>query len=166
MKIGILSDTHGFLPEAVFRHFEEVDEIWHGGDIGSIEVLDKLRSFKPTLAVWGNIDDQRIQQECREVIETEREKVKILITHIAGKPPRYNRTILDRIRNYKPKILVCGHSHMLKVMPDEANKLLYVNPGAAGRHGFHSMKTILRLDINDGVIENLRVIELGTRGKK
>lgn len=163
MKIGLLSDTHGYLDQGVFRHFDSVDEIWHAGDIGTLEVLEALEAFKPTVAVWGNIDGGKLRQVCKEGEIFEREGVRVLLTHIAGKPPKYNTEIRYYIKKYEPKLLVCGHSHILKVAPDKANKLLYMNPGAAGRHGFHKVKTLLRFDLEQGEITNLEVVEMGKR---
>lgn len=163
MKIGLISDTHGYLDPKALKHFKEVDEIWHAGDIGTMEVLDELRSFKPTVAVWGNVDGGKLRLECKEGEIFERGGVRVLMTHIANKPPKYNPKVLDYVKQYKPKLLVCGHSHILKVMPDKANNLLFMNPGAAGKHGFHKVKTLLRFEVADGIIQNLEVVELGPR---
>ena len=165
MKIGLISDTHGFPDTSVFEYFKNVDEVWHAGDIGTIEVLETFREFKPTVAVWGNIDGGRLRVECQEKEVFEREGVRVLLTHIAAKPPKYNKKVLGYVKQYQPKLLVCGHSHILKVMPDTENKLLFMNPGAAGRHGFHRVKTLLRFELEDKEIKNLEVIELGLRGK-
>ena len=165
MKIGLLSDTHGFLDPKVFKHFAEVDEIWHAGDIGTMEVLEALRDFKPTIAVWGNVDGGRLRQECSEGEIFEREGLRVLITHIAGKPPKYNKKVLELVRKYEPRVLICGHSHILKVMMDADNRLIFLNPGAAGKHGFHKVKTLLRFELDDKEIKNMEVIELGPRAK-
>ncbi|MEO9477167.1 MAG: metallophosphoesterase family protein [Cyclobacteriaceae bacterium] len=165
MKIGLISDTHYHLEESVFEHFKNCDEIWHAGDIGGLEVLEKLEEFKPTMAVWGNIDDHEVRAATTEGHVFEREGVRVLMTHIAGKPPRYNKQVHQHILRHKPRLLVCGHSHILKVMPDKANNLIYINPGAAGIHGFHKVKTIMRFDLIAGKIQNMEVIELGLRGK-
>lgn len=165
MKIGIISDTHDYLDPAVAKYFASCDEIWHAGDIGSPRILEELNKIKPTVAVFGNIDNQEIFHLAPENQIFEREGVKILITHIAGKPPKYNTRVKKLIQENQPKMLVCGHSHILKVEYDKTNEVLYVNPGAAGQHGFHHMKTLLRLDLIDGSIKNLEVIELGLRGK-
>lgn len=165
MKIGLLSDTHGFLDPGVLKYFDQVDEIWHAGDIGTFEILEQLLAFKPTIAVWGNIDGGKLRQECKEGEIFEREGVRVLITHIAGKPPKYNPKVLQYVKQYQPKLLVCGHSHILKVMPDKTNNLLFMNPGAAGKHGFHKVKTLLRFDLEKGTIKNLEVIELGPRAQ-
>lgn len=163
MKIGLISDTHGYLDPKVFKYFEHVDEIWHAGDIGTMEVLEELRKFKPTVAVWGNVDGGKLRVECQEGEIFEREGLRILLTHIAAKPPKYNKKVFEYVKKYQPKILVCGHSHILKVMPDAANKLLFMNPGAAGKHGFHKVKTLLRFEIEDKEIKNLEVVEMGKR---
>lgn len=166
MKIGILSDTHGWLDERVFHFFKECDEIWHAGDVGSIEVIDKLQAFKPTIGVYGNIDSHEIKTVFPEFKMIKREGVNIIITHIAGTPNRYNKSVSDKLKEVIPHMLVCGHSHILKVMADRKNyNMLYVNPGAAGKHGFHKMRTIIRLELNQGKIENMEVIELGKRSK-
>jgi putative phosphoesterase len=166
LKIGLISDTHGFLDDKVYQYFKDVDEIWHAGDIGTEDTLSSLQAFKPTLAVYGNIDGGKLRQECKEGELFERNGVRVLITHIAGKPPRYNKKVLDLVKKYHPKLLVCGHSHILKVMPDKANDLLFMNPGAAGRHGFHKVRTVLRFDLIAGEIKNLEVVELGPRSAK
>ncbi|MEQ8470445.1 MAG: metallophosphoesterase family protein [Marinoscillum sp.] len=164
MRIGIISDTHGFLDEAVFKYFSQCNEIWHAGDIGDIGVLDKLNAFKPTKAVHGNIDGDAVRKAAPENLVFMCEDRKILITHIAAKPPRYNPRVRGLIAEHKPDLLVCGHSHILKVQPDKENNLLFMNPGAAGVHGFHKMKTLLRMEINNGNFQNLEVVELGLRG--
>ena len=164
MKIGLLSDTHGFLDPKVYSYFDQVDEIWHAGDIGTMEVLEALRSFKPTVAVWGNVDGGKLRLECQEDELIEREGLRIFITHIAGSPPNYNKRVKELLGSHQPKLLVCGHSHILKVMPDGPNRLLYLNPGAAGKHGFHKVKTLLRFELDDKEIKHMEVIELGKRG--
>lgn len=166
MKIGLISDTHGYLDEKVFEYFKEVDEIWHAGDIGTEEVLAMLQDFKPTIAVYGNVDGGKLRIECQEGEIFEREGVRVLITHIAAKPPRYNKQVLPLVKKYQPKLLVCGHSHILQVMPDKKNNLLFMNPGAAGRHGFHKVRTLLRFDLKGGEVQNLEVVELGPRSER
>ena len=165
MKIGLLSDTHSYLDESIFHHFDKVDEIWHGGDIGDPAVLRQLTAFKPTQAVFGNIDNKDLQAALPEELLLERGGSKVLMTHIAARAPRYNKRVKELIIAHKPQILVCGHSHILKVAYDKVNQLLYVNPGACGRHGFHKMRTIIRFEINSGRPEKMEVIELGTRAK-
>jgi putative phosphoesterase len=164
-KIGLISDTHSYLDPKVFTYFKDVDEIWHAGDIGNPEVLDELKAFKPTIAVFGNIDGGRLRQDCKEGEIFEREGVRVLITHIAAQPPKYNSKVLGYVRKYQPKLLVCGHSHILQVKPDKVNNLLFMNPGAAGKHGFHKMRTLLRFHLVAGEIKNLEVVELGPRSE-
>ncbi|MEM9339129.1 MAG: metallophosphoesterase family protein [Bacteroidota bacterium] len=163
MKIGLLSDTHAYLDDKVYDYFKEVDEIWHAGDIGDEHVLSALQNFKPTVAVWGNIDGGKLRGLCQGDEFFEREGVRVFMTHIAGKPPKYNPRIRNIIREYRPQLLVCGHSHILKVMFDKENDLMFMNPGAAGKHGFHQVKTLLRFDLNDGKIKNLEIVEMGAR---
>ncbi|MEQ9230220.1 MAG: metallophosphoesterase family protein [Cyclobacteriaceae bacterium] len=163
-KIGLLSDTHGVLDNRVFDYFKEVDEIWHAGDIGTIEVLDELNEFKPTIAVFGNIDGGDLRIDCKETVLLRRDGLKVLITHIAGKPPRYNPRVLSLVQEHRPNVLICGHSHILKVEFDKRNQLLFMNPGAAGNHGFHKVKTLLRFGIENMKVKDLEVIELGKRG--
>lgn len=164
MKIGLISDTHSFLDEKVFEYFAEADEIWHAGDIGNLALLHKLEQFKPTVAVYGNIDGVEIRAVAPENQILVRAGVKILMTHIAGKPPKYNSRVKKLIQEHQPNLLICGHSHILKVQPDHQNQLLFMNPGAAGIHGFHQIKTLLRFDLQEGKPKNLEVIELGKRG--
>lgn len=163
-KIGLLSDTHSFLDNKVFDYFTDCDEIWHAGDIGSIEVLEKLEAFKPTRAVWGNIDNAQIRRATPEHQRFDCEGMSIWITHIGGYPGRYDRRVREEIRQNPPDIFICGHSHILKVMPDKKLNLLHINPGAAGNHGFHQVKTLIRFNIDQGNIQNMEVIEIGKRG--
>lgn len=165
MKIGLLSDTHSHFPEEVFRYFAEVDEIWHAGDIGSLAVTDQLQAFKPLRAVYGNIDDHTIRTEFPENNCFEIDGCRVLITHIAGRPGKYQRNVDTLIRELKPQLLVCGHSHSLLVQMDKQLHTLWVNPGAAGVHGFHKIRTMLRFEINAGKIEKMEAIELGNRSQ-
>jgi putative phosphoesterase len=162
-KIGLLSDTHGDLDPKIFKHFKDVDEIWHAGDIGSIEVIDELRKFKPLRAVYGNIDDHKIRLEFPEFNRFWCEDVEVLITHIGGKPGKYSKPAFDALEHKTPKLFICGHSHILLVHFDPLYKMLWMNPGACGIKGFHQVKTILRFTIDKDKIENLEVIELGKR---
>jgi uncharacterized protein len=165
MRIGIISDTHSFLDERVFKHFADVDEIWHAGDIGDSSVTDSLKKYKPLVAVYGNIDDKNLQIQFPEIALFKREELKILMIHIAGKTGYYTTQLKEILRTHQPNILVCGHSHILKVTNDPKFKgLLYINPGAAGNHGFHTVKTLIKLDINECKISNMQAIELGKRG--
>lgn len=163
VKIGLLSDTHGFLPERVFELFKDVDEIWHAGDIGSLEVTDRLKAFKPLRAVFGNIDDQAIRSEFPEYLNFKVEGLSVSMTHIAGRPGRYSKQAIDFIQETKPNIFVCGHSHVLLVQQDKSRNTLWLNPGACGNKGFHSIQTALRFRINGTKIEQMEVIEFGKR---
>lgn len=166
MKIGLLSDTHSFLDSKVFDYFKAVDEIWHAGDIGDAVVINQLESFKTVRGVYGNIDDKEIQSRYPEDNWFDCEGVSVWMTHIAGSPPNYNPRIKKVLKEKIPSLLICGHSHMLKVVKDKIyHNMVYINPGAAGNHGFHHMKTILRFEILDKEIKNMEVIELGKRGK-
>ena len=165
MKIGLLSDTHGYLDPRIFQYFSECDEIWHGGDIGTLEVARSLEEFKQMKAVFGNIDDKDIQVRYPEDLWFECEGLSVLITHIAGAPPRYNPRVRKLLSSRVADILVCGHSHILRVGRDPAyNGMLYLNPGAAGNQGFHHMRTLLRFEISRKEVRNMEVIELGRRG--
>lgn len=162
-KIGLLSDTHGDLPEQVFDYFAEVDEIWHAGDIGDLSVTDRLKAFKPLRAVYGNIDDTKTRQEFPEHLHFTVEKVAVLLTHIGGKPGKYSTPALQQLQLRPPKLFICGHSHILLIKNDPRFGMLWMNPGACGNKGFHTMKTMLRFCIHEDRILNLEVIELGKR---
>lgn len=165
MKIGLLSDTHGYLDPRVKDYFSVCDEIWHAGDIGSMELVRELEKVKPLRAVFGNIDDREMQARFPEDLRFECEGVDIWMTHIGGAPPNYNPRVKKLLKVGTPKLFICGHSHILRVMSDpKMENMLYVNPGAAGNHGFHAMKTMLRFELGEGTIKNMEVIELGRRG--
>ncbi|MGM0581818.1 MAG: metallophosphoesterase family protein [Bacteroidota bacterium] len=166
MKIGLISDTHGFWDETIPKYFKDCDEIWHAGDVGEAgEIMEKLNQIAPTLVVYGNIDTPEFQRTYPENLFIEREGVKIFMTHIGGKPPSYNPRVRKLIQSEKPNVFICGHSHILRAMPDPKHgNLLYLNPGAAGNQGFHKMRTMMRFEINKGKVEKLEVIELGKRG--
>jgi hypothetical protein len=163
VKIGLLSDTHSYLDPKIYEYFKDVDEIWHAGDIGSMEIIDELRKFKPLRAVYGNIDDHLIRREVPEFNRFTIEKVDVLITHIAGKPNKYSKPAFEELQKKAPKLFICGHSHILLVQMDKRFNMLWMNPGACGIKGFHKVKTILRFQINGDKIENLEAIELGVR---
>lgn len=163
MKIGLLSDTHSHLDERVFHHFKDCDEIWHAGDIGSMDVFNQLEGFKPTRAVFGNIDSAEIRSATTEDLWFSCEKLNVWITHIGGYPPKYNRRTKEILKSKSPDLFICGHSHILKIIKDPVNNLLHINPGAAGVHGFHQIKTLVRFDVEKDKIKNLQVIELGKR---
>ena len=162
-KILLLSDTHGFLDRKIKNYILNSDQVWHAGDIGDIKVLNDLASLKPVKSVYGNIDGQEVRLQTTEVNSFNCEGVSVLMLHIAGYPGRYNLMARKLINNYKPKLLICGHSHILKVIYDKKNRHLHLNPGAAGIYGFHKIRTMLRFEINKGKIDNLEAIELGPR---
>lgn len=162
-RIGLLSDTHSYLDPKIYEHFKDVDEIWHAGDVGSMEVIDELRAFKPLRGVYGNIDDHLIRRELPEFNRFMCEEVEVLITHIAGKPGKYSKPALEELERKAPKLFICGHSHILLVKMDPRFNMLWMNPGACGYKGFHQVKTILRFTIDGDKIQNLEAIELGKR---
>lgn len=161
--IGVLSDTHSYLDKRVFEHFKDVDEIWHAGDIGSYEVLQKLREFKPTRAVFGNMDGGDVRYSLSEFYRFRVEDVNVLLTHIGGYPGHYNPWLIPMFQRETPNLFVCGHSHILKVMYDDTWKMLTMNPGAAGLEGWQRVQTLLRFAINGDKIQDLEVIELGKK---
>jgi uncharacterized protein len=163
MRICLLSDTHSHLDPKVFKYFDGCDEIWHAGDIGNAEVSDALKKLKPLRAVYGNIDGGILRKEFPEDLIFTLEGVKVYMTHIGGKPYVYPARIKVIIETEKPKIFICGHSHILRVEYDKKFNVLYLNPGAAGVHGFHKVKTLLRFDLQAGEIKNMEAIELGPR---
>lgn len=162
-RIGVISDTHGHLDEKVFKYFESCDEIWHAGDIGPIEVTDRLAAFKPLRAVWGNIDDAKARIIFPEHNRFVLEGVDVLITHIAGRPYVYPPQLAEELKKNPPKLLVCGHSHILRIQFDKRLKMLYLNPGSAGVHGIHKVKTLVRFTLDEGNIKDMEVVELGPR---
>lgn len=162
-KIGLISDTHGYLHPRVKHYFSECDEIWHAGDVGTIEVLETLSSFKPLRGVYGNIDGQEIRKVLPKNNRFELEGVDVWITHIGGYPKRYDKRVYEEINKNPPKLFICGHSHILKAIPDKKLGLLHLNPGAAGKQGFHKVLSLMRFDLNEGKIENLEVVELEKR---
>lgn len=163
-KILLLSDTHGYMDERILKYAEEADEIWHAGDIGVNSVTDELKDLKPLKAVFGNIDGAKIRMEFPLHQRFLCEEVDVWITHIGGYPSKYSPAIREEIQQNPPKLFICGHSHILKVMHDKKLGLLHMNPGAAGVHGFHHMRTMLRFKIEGKEIKELEVIELGKRG--
>lgn len=163
-EIGLLSDTHGFLDAAALPHLQACDEIWHAGDIGDIQVLRQLAALGiPLRVVFGNIDGNEVRAETRETLVWEVEQQRVLMTHIGGYPGHYPARIRQLLVSHAPDIFVCGHSHILRVMYDEAYRLLAMNPGACGRSGFHTVRTLLRFTLDKGQICELRVVDLGPR---
>ena len=166
MKILILSDTHGHLDDRIIYYAKKVDEIWHAGDIGSIKIIELLKKTAEVKAVYGNIDEKKTKSSFSEYLFFSCEKISILLIHIAGKPLFYNKNTKNLIKKYKPKVLVCGHSHILKVINDKKNNLLYINPGAVGRFGFHKKRTMINLEIINDDLKKLEIIELNKYKKK
>ncbi len=161
-RIGLLSDTHSYLDPQIFRHFDDCDEVWHAGDVGQLVVLDQLKAFKPVRVVCGNIDGESSDLPSHQRFQLE--GIDIWITHIGGTPPKYNPIVRPNLQIDTPDIFVCGHSHILKVVRDpKMRNLLYMNPGAAGKTGFHVMRTCLRFSLHDGQISDMQAIELGRR---
>ncbi len=164
-KIGLLSDTHSYFDDSVFEHFRNCDEVWHAGDIGNPIVADQLEAFKPFRAVYGNIDGSKIRQRFPENSRFEIEGLDVFMTHIGGYPGRYSKRVRDILRANPPGLYICGHSHILKAIPDKDLGLLHLNPGAFGKEGFHRMRTMMRFEISEGRVQQLEVIELGFRGR-
>ena len=162
-RIGLISDTHGYLDENVFNHFDTCNEIWHAGDFGDSEMANKLASFKTLKAVYGNIDGNDIRTVYPEQLVFMCEEVNVMIRHIGGSPPNYNPQTRKELAIHQPQLFISGHSHILKVMFDTKYKLLHINPGAVGIHGFHKVKTLVRFTIDADKIKDLEVIELGER---
>jgi len=163
-KIILLSDSHHSLDERIFPHLKECDEIWHAGDIGNLEVTDKLKTFAPLRAVWGNIDDHTARKEFREITYFKCQKMKVMMTHIGGYPGRYEKGIKEILKDKRPDLFISGHSHILKVMHDKELDILHMNPGAIGNYGWQKVKTILAFTVDGKEIKDLRVIEF-SRGK-
>jgi len=161
MKILLLSDTHNHLDEKVFKYAEPCDQIWHAGDIGTVAVTDKLKKIKPLVAVYGNIDGMDVRKEFPLHQRFKCEGVDVWLTHIGGSPGRYNPEIKNTLAAKPPKLFICGHSHILKVMFDKKYNMLYMNPGSAGNYGLHKVKTLLRFSISRKEIKDLEVIEIG-----
>lgn len=163
--IGLMSDTHGFLDEEMLDPFAECDEIWHAGDLGEHGVAERLSRFRPLRAVHGNIDGLATRQLFPEDLYFDCEGLNVFMTHIGGYPGRYVPRVRRILEANPPDLFICGHSHILKVMPDSRLGLLHINPGACGHEGFHLLRTVVRFRINAGRIEGLEVIELGRRGR-
>jgi putative phosphoesterase len=162
-KILLLSDTHSYIDDRILEYAKNADEIWHAGDFGNLEVIDELKKVGKLRGVFGNIDDAKIRAEFPEIAIFECEKVKIFMIHIGGYPHKYAPRVKEKLKEEKPQIFISGHSHILKVMYDKELEILHLNPGAAGKHGWHKMRTMLRFEINGEKIENLEVIELGLK---
>ena len=158
-KILLLSDTHSYIDDDILKYVKQADEVWHAGDIGNLEVTDAIKALKPLIAVYGNIDDAKARVEFPEHTRFMCENVDVWMTHIGGYPGHYDLRIKTEIYKNPPKLFICGHSHILKVIPDKRLNLLHMNPGAIGKHGFQQVRTMLRFTIEDDKIDNLEVIE-------
>ncbi len=159
-RIGLISDTHNFLDDAVYKYFEECDEIWHAGDFGTIGIAEKLSAIKPLKGVFGNIDGNDIRKIYPETLRWKCEEVEVLMKHIGGYPPKYTPEVKKELLADPAQLFISGHSHILKIMYDEKLECLHINPGAAGKQGWHKVRTIVRFTINNKEIKNCEVIEL------
>ncbi|HKJ45300.1 MAG TPA: metallophosphoesterase family protein [Balneolales bacterium] len=167
LKIGLISDTHNYLDPQVFKYFKDCDEIWHAGDFGSIQIAEELEKIAPVIGVYGNIDGQDIRKVYPLNQRLTKDGVDVWMTHIGGNPGRYALPIRKEMEENPPNLFICGHSHILKIARDPLNrKILYMNPGAAGKQGFQLMRTIIRFSIDDGRVTNVEVINLGARTEK
>jgi putative phosphoesterase len=162
-RIGLISDTHGYLDEAVFKHFDHCDEIWHAGDFGNIALAKKLAAFKPLKGVFGNIDAQDIRSVYPENLRFTCEGVNVFMTHIGGYPHKYNPAVKKELTTNPAHLFICGHSHILKVMFDDKLHCLHMNPGAAGMQGWHKVRTLIRFVIDGNNMKDCEVVELGKR---
>ncbi|GAA4230426.1 metallophosphoesterase family protein [Postechiella marina] len=165
-KILLLSDTHSYIDNDILKYVKQADEVWHAGDIGDLKVTDAIKELKPLRGVYGNIDNSEIRLEFPENNRFMCEDLDVWITHIGGYPKAYNIRVREEIKANPPKLFITGHSHILKVMPDNKLNLLHMNPGAAGKHGFHKARTMLRFTIDGKKIDNLEVIEFPERYPK
>ncbi len=159
-KIGLISDTHNFLDLSVFEHFKNCNEIWHAGDFGSIKIADALKNFKPLKGVYGNIDGYDVKSIYPEQLVFICEEVKVMIRHIGGYPPRYNPETKKQLLIHHPQLFISGHSHILKIIYDDKLHCLHMNPGAAGKQGWHKIKTIIKFVIDGKDMKDCEVIEL------
>lgn len=162
-SIGLISDTHGYLDEAVFRHFEQCDEIWHAGDFGTVALAAALQGFRPVRGVYGNIDGADIREQFPEVLRFCCEETEVVMTHIGGYPGRYAPSIKKELSENPPRLFISGHSHILKIIFDEKLQCLHMNPGAAGRQGWHKVRTLIRFRIDGKQIRDCEVVELGKK---
>ncbi|QSS96972.1 metallophosphoesterase family protein [Psychroflexus sp. ALD_RP9] len=165
MKILLLSDTHSYIDDRILSHAEKADEVWHAGDIGKVEVTDQIKQVSQLRAVYGNIDGEEIRREFPLHQKFNCDGIKVWMTHIGGYPKRYVPSIHEALQQQPPDLFISGHSHILKVMRDQNLKLMHMNPGAAGVHGFHKERTMLSFEICEAKLKNLQLIKLGLRGK-
>ncbi len=162
-KIGVISDTHSHMDDRILHHLSDCDEIWHAGDVGNLEVIDALQKIAPVKGVYGNIDDNQVRTvfPLDNVFETE--GLKVYMTHIAGRPGKYPARVDRAIKENLPHIFVCGHSHICLVKKNPELNILHINPGAAGKHGFHKVRTLVKLCLDNSIPSKLEVVELGVR---
>ena len=168
VHIGLLSDTHGHWDERMSHHLSDCDEIWHAGDIGNLDILDAMQQLvnKPVRAVFGNIDNALIRSETKEILQWEIQGIHFMMLHIGGRPGRYAKGVRQLLNVNQPDVFICGHSHLLRIERDQSFGGLYCNPGAAGLHGFHRMRTLIKFRVVRGELVDMRVVELGDRRKK
>ena len=159
-KILLLSDTHGYIDGHIMKYVNESDEVWHAGDIGSIEVKDTISNCKPLRAVYGNIDAMELRLNFPKDLVFTCEGVRVFMTHIGGRPGRYAKGISQKLQSVQPKIFICGHAHILKIQFDKTHQVLFINPGAMGKQGFHKVRTMVRFELSRGEIKNMEVIEV------
>jgi putative phosphoesterase len=162
-RVGLISDTHGFLDDAVFIHFDNCDEVWHAGDFGSVDLVERLQQFKPLRGVYGNIDGTDIRTEFPETLSFQCEDIKVVMKHIGGYPERYAPGVKQELLTQGANLFISGHSHILKIVFDDKIQCLHMNPGAAGKHGWHKVRTLIRFEIDGDKMQNCEVIELGKR---
>jgi putative phosphoesterase len=163
-KIGLISDTHGYIDEAVSKHFQDCDEIWHAGDFGHIGIAEQLHTPRQILkGVYGNIDGHDVRSVYPEQQVWVCEEIKVMMTHIGGYPPKYNAKVKEQLALHHPQLFISGHSHILKIMYDDKHQCLHMNPGAAGKQGWHTMRTVVKFTIDGKEMKDCRVIELGKR---
>ena len=162
-KILLISDTHSYIDDQILKFVKQADEVWHAGDIGNLEVTDTIQKIKPLRAVYGNIDSKDARAEFPLDNKFVLEGVSVWITHIGGYPNKYNFRVREELQQNPPKLFICGHSHILKVQYDKKLQLLHLNPGAAGKHGFHKVRTMLRFTLDNGDIKEMEIIELAKR---
>lgn len=164
-KVGLIADTHGYLDPQVKEYFKDRDEIWHAGDFGNMSVAERLKEVAPLIGVYGNVDGKELRKEFPQNQRFERKGVNVWMTHIGGTPGRYALPVRKELEENPPDVFICGHSHILKIARDPAmDKMIFMNPGAAGKHGFQVYRTCVRFEIHDGKFHNVEVINLGKQG--
>ncbi len=162
-RIGLISDTHSYMDDGILNALNGSDEVWHAGDFGSMEVVEKLQAIAPLKGVWGNIDGRDIRLEFPETLVFSCEEVKVMMQHIGGYPGRYSKGVKEQLIEERPQVFISGHSHILKIMPDKVLDLLHINPGAAGKQGWHKVRTLIRFSVDGKGLKDMQVIELAGR---